>query len=126
MWITRRAAPRLHREHGSGAARCCEDHELVRAISKVQQMGEKERRQVASSVYSNMEFASIEIQAKIAKALEWVQGGFMNEATAILTEILSVSPNQSAASYISGDIELWRKNYESGVRHGYLTSGCGN
>lgn len=80
-------------------------------------MGEKKRRQVAVWGDPSKQPVSTEIQLKIAKALELVQRGLLNEATTILSEILSISPNQFAASYISGDIELWRKNYEQARIH---------
>jgi protein O-GlcNAc transferase len=80
-------------------------------------MGEKKRREVAGSGDPSIQPVSTGIQLKIAKALELVQRGLINEATTILREILSVSPNQFAASYISGDIELWRKNYEQARIH---------
>jgi hypothetical protein len=63
-------------------------------------MGEKKRREVAGSGDPSIQPVSTGIQLKIAKALELVQRGLINEATTILREILSVSPNQFAASYI--------------------------
>jgi predicted O-linked N-acetylglucosamine transferase (SPINDLY family) len=80
-------------------------------------MGEKKRRQVTRSGDLSRRPISSQLQSKIAKAQELVQQGFMNEATTVLSEILSISPNHFAASYISGDIELRRKNYEQARMH---------
>jgi protein O-GlcNAc transferase len=80
-------------------------------------VGEKKRREIARSGDPNMQPASTETQLTIAKALELVQRGLINEATAVLSAILKISPNHSAASYISGDIELRHKNYEQARIH---------
>jgi tetratricopeptide (TPR) repeat protein len=84
---------------------------------KVQQMGEKKRRELARSGDPSRQPVSTAIQLKLAKAQELVQRGLINEATTILGEILNVSPNQFAASYISGDVELSRKNYTQARIH---------
>ena len=80
-------------------------------------MGEKKRREVARSGDPSTQPVSTEVQLKIAKAQELVQRGLINEAITVLRAILKISPNQFAASYISGDIELWRKNYEQARIH---------
>jgi predicted O-linked N-acetylglucosamine transferase (SPINDLY family) len=80
-------------------------------------MGEKKRRQVARSGDAQSQLSETWVQIKIKKAMELVQGGLINEATNVLSEILTVSPNQFAASYISGDIELWRKKYDQARIH---------
>jgi predicted O-linked N-acetylglucosamine transferase (SPINDLY family) len=115
------AARRQHRRDASDLSsfqgRLSAGPALLRDDVEDHEMGEKKRRQATVWGDRGRQPVSTTSQLEIAKSLKLFHGGLLNEAITILSEILNNSPNHLAASYISGDIEFQRKNYEKARIH---------